>query len=109
MKRIDFYVPESHLEAVLEAMFRSGAGRAGNYDRCCFVHRGLGRFRPLPGAAPFSGKPGEDCLVEEMKVELVCEDSAVPAAVEALLGAHPYETPAYSVIALEDVRSSRLP
>ncbi len=103
MKRIDFYVPESHLEDVLEAMFAAGAGRAGNYDRCCFVHRGLGRFRPLPGAEPRIGKVGEDAFVEEMKVELVCDDGTVPAAIEALIASHPYETPAYSVIALEDV------
>ena len=36
MYKIEFYVPESHLEAVKRAMFGAGAGKIGNYDSCCW-------------------------------------------------------------------------
>lgn len=35
MYKICFYVPESHLEKVKEALFAAGAGKIGNYDSCC--------------------------------------------------------------------------
>ncbi len=47
MYKICFYVPESHLEKVKEALFATGAGRIGDYDHCCWQTRGTGQFRPL--------------------------------------------------------------
>jgi hypothetical protein len=41
--------------------------------------------------------------VAEYRVELVCEKNVLKAAVEAMLAAHPYEEPAYSVWPLTDV------
>ena len=32
--KIEFYVPETHLEAVKNAMFETGAGKVGAYDSC---------------------------------------------------------------------------
>ena len=57
MYKIEFYVPESHLEAVKRAMFGAGAGKIGNYDSCCWQIKGLGEFRPLEGATPYSASP----------------------------------------------------
>lgn len=48
-----FYVPQSHLEEVKEAVFSAGAGIMGGYDRCCFQTLGTGQFRPLAGSSPF--------------------------------------------------------
>jgi hypothetical protein len=59
MYKLCFFVPESHLETVKEAIFEAGAGRIGDYDRCCWQVLGDGQFRPLPGSQPFSGKQGE--------------------------------------------------
>jgi hypothetical protein len=41
--------------------------------------------------------------VSEYRVELVCEDSAIKAAIAALKLAHPYEEPAYDVLRMEDL------
>jgi hypothetical protein len=89
------YVPDSHLERVKEALFAAGAGRLGQYDRCCWQTEGTGQFRPLAGSDPFLGKEGALERVKEWKVELVCERDSLPAVVEALKKAHPYETPAF--------------
>ena len=98
MLSLVFYCPESDLEKVKEAMFAAGAGRIGNYDRCCWQVKGQGQFRPLEGADPSIGSVGNVERVDEWKVEMVCEEANVGAVVAALHDAHPYETPAYHVL-----------
>ena len=90
-------------EKVKEAVFASGAGRIGNYDYCCWETLGTGQFRALTGSNPTIGKLGTLEQVAELKIELVCADSLIQAAVSALKQAHPYEEPAYQVYRLEDI------
>ncbi|MGR2739073.1 NGG1p interacting factor NIF3 [Billgrantia sp. Q4P2] len=101
MYKLAFYVPLEDAETVKEAVFASGAGRLGDYEACCFETRGTGQFRPLDGANPHIGQVGDLEKVEEVKVELVCEDHLIREAVEALRAAHPYEEPAFDVWRLE--------
>lgn len=98
MLSIVFYVPESDLEKVKDAMFAAGAGRIGHYDKCCWQVKGAGQFRPLAGANPTLGSVGSVERVDEWKVEMVCDESLVGEVVAALHAAHPYETPAYHVL-----------
>lgn len=97
MYKLAFYVPVEDAEAVKEAVFVTGAGRIGNYEACCFQTPGTGQFRPLAGASPHIGQVGDLERVEELKVELVCEDDLIEEAVAALRAAHPYEEPAFDV------------
>ena len=101
MYKIAFFVPASHLEEVKSAIFASGAGRIGDYDCCSWQILGEGQFRPLAGSQPFIGEQGEIETVQEYKVELVCRDDLIRAAIAALKKAHPYEEPAYDVYRLE--------
>jgi hypothetical protein len=101
MYKLTAYIPESHLEAVKEALFAAGAGRYAAYDRCCWQVLGQGQFRPLEGSAPFVGQTGVEERVAEYRVELICEDSAVPAVARALRTTHPYEEPAFDFIKIE--------
>jgi hypothetical protein len=89
------YVPESHLEALLEALFAAGAGSLGAYDRCAFVSRGEGRFRPRAGARPFLGGEGRDELVAEARIETLVPADRRAEVEAALRAAHPYEEPAF--------------
>lgn len=100
MYKLCFYVPESHLESVKQAVFAAGAGRIGDYDCCCWQVLGEGQFRPLAGATPFLGQQGRVERVAEYRVELVCAAANISAAVAALLAAHPYQEPAWDVVAL---------
>ena len=95
MRKLEFYVPKDHAETVKEAVFAAGAGKIGDYDKCCWCAEGTGQFRPLEGSDPFIGSKDEVERVPEVKVEMVCDDDAIDAVVEALKKAHPYETPAY--------------
>ncbi|GAA3715795.1 YqfO family protein [Oceanisphaera sediminis] len=102
MYKLVFFVPESHLEPVKAAVFATGAGKIGDYDRCCFETRGTGQFRPQTGANPFIGETGALERVAEVRVELVCEDQLIRAAVTALRQAHPYEEPAFDAWQLSE-------
>jgi hypothetical protein len=97
MYQLCFYVPESHLEAVKEALFAQGAGRYNDYDQCCWQVRGEGQFRPLAGSRPYLGKPGSLEKLAEYKVEMICKDEVIKIAVATLLAVHPYEEPAYHI------------
>lgn len=101
MYRLDVYVPESHAEEVKAALFSSGAGSLGAYDSCCFSVAGTGQFRPLRGANPYLGSPGEVERVREVKLELIVPRPRLCAALKAMRAAHPYETPAFQYWAVE--------
>jgi hypothetical protein len=98
--KLGFYVPLSHLETVKASCFEAGAGRAGNYEQCCWQALGEGQFRPMPESEPFIGTRGELEKVPEYRVEMVCGASVVRAVVDAMRLAHPYETPAWDLVAL---------
>ena len=103
MYKFCFYVPESHLQTVKQAVFAAGAGRIGDYDCCAWQTPGHGQFRPLDGSQPFIGAQGQVETVEEYKVEMVCADERIKPVLDALKQAHPYEEPAYDVWRLADV------
>lgn len=103
MYTLCFFVPESHIETTKNAVFDAGGGRLGDYDRCSWQTLGQGQFRPLEGSQPFLGSQDEVERVTEYKVEMVCTDELIEAAVAALKLAHPYEEPAYEVYRLENI------
>ena len=103
MFKLSFYVPESHLEAVKSALFGIGVGKIGHYDSCSWQTLGQGQFRPLGGSKPYLGQEGTVETVTEFKVEMVCEDALINAAVDTLLATHPYEEPAYDLVKLVEL------
>jgi len=103
MVKLGFYVPATHLEQVKRAVFEAGAGRVGDYDQCAWQTLGQGQFRPGKESDPFVGAPGSLTCVDEYRVQMVCEDQNIHAVISALKKAHPYEEPAYDVIAMLDL------
>ncbi len=102
MYKFVFFVPQSHVEDVKTAVFAAGGGKMGDYQECCWQVAGSGQFRPSAAANPFIGNAGELERVDEYRVEMVCADDQIRAAVAALKAAHPYEEPAYDVWRLAD-------
>ncbi|KAJ7862688.1 hypothetical protein B0H13DRAFT_2354525 [Mycena leptocephala] len=76
-------------------------GKIGNYERCAFLTRGTGQFRPTATANPTIGHPGELEYVDEDRVEVLVLDR-MREVVQALKAVHPYEEVAYDVYKLED-------
>lgn len=103
MYQLTFYVPASHLDQVKNALFAAGAGRFNDYDHCAWQTLGEGQFRPLADSQPFLGQIGKLERVAEYKVEMICADERIKAAVAALLASHPYQQPAYAIYKLHAI------
>lgn len=103
MYKICFYVPATHLEQVKQAMFAAGAGQLDNYSHCCWQILGEGQYLPLSGSDPFLGVQQELSKEPEYQVEMMSNNQYIHAVIAALKATHPYEVPAYQVIALEDI------
>lgn len=97
MYKLCFYVPETHLDIVKQALFEAGAGKIGQYDYCAWQTLGQGQFRPLADSRPFSGEQDQVETVTEYKVEMVCADELIKTVIAALRATHPYEEPAFAV------------
>ncbi|MDO7867127.1 Nif3-like dinuclear metal center hexameric protein [Nocardioides jiangxiensis] len=102
LDRLAVYVPADAAAPVRAAMAEAGAGAIGHYDHCSFQSPGEGRFRPLEGADPAIGTVGNLEVVPEERIEVVLPRSRRADVVRALLAAHPYEQPAYSVVEVAD-------
>lgn len=92
------FVPPEDAAAVVEALTRAGAGTVGDYDSCHFATEGTGSFRPLEGANPYIGEVGTVEHTPEVRLEMVAPRAHRRAVVQALLEAHPYETPAWHIV-----------
>ena len=92
------FVPAEAEEKVRLAMGQAGAGRIGDYDFCSFVTPGIGHFRPGSGASPYLGEAGRIADVPEYRIETVCSLDQLPAVLEAMREAHPYEEIAYDIL-----------
>ena len=98
------FVPEDDAGAVRDALHAAGAGQIGAYTEASFSHPGTGRFRPGDGASPAIGEAGGAReAVDEVRVEVLVERWRLGDAARALVAAHPYEEPAYDVLALQNV------
>jgi dinuclear metal center YbgI/SA1388 family protein len=96
------FIPADHLDRVRDAVFASGAGVTGAYDRCGFVVPGTGSFRPGEGTDPFTGKKGEMNFEKEVRFETILFSHMKGKIIKALLQSHPYEEPAYDIYPLEN-------
>ena len=99
-RKLVVYVPRNALNDLRQALFAAGAGRIGDYEHCSWYTDGTGTFLPGPGANPAVGKPGQEQLVDEYRLETVFPEEAQDVVVAALRGAHPYEEPAFDIYAL---------
>lgn len=100
LKKIVVFVPESHHQAVLEALFNAGAGNIGNYANCSFNLEGTGTFKGNSDTKPFIGKPNELSTEKEIRIETVFEFNKEANILSSLLKAHPYEEVAYDIYSI---------
>ena len=94
------FVPPENAEAVRTAIFAAGAGTIGDYSHCSWSVTGTGQFLPLDGASPAIGSIGAEERVAEDRVEVVAPARARRNVLSAMRAAHPYEEPAFDIIAL---------
>ena len=93
------FVPSADTDRIIDALAAAGAGGIGAYDRCAWTTEGTGTFRPLTGANPTLGTVGTVETVRETRVEMVVPRQRRTDVVAALRAAHPYEEPAFDLLA----------
>ena len=98
--KLEIFLPESHFEAVREALWSVDAGHIGNYDGCLSYSSVTGCWRPLEGTNPYIGSTGQFCAEPELKVEVTCRTERVEETLAAIKAVHPYEEPVIHVIPL---------
>lgn len=109
MAKLVFFVPEEHRHRVMEALFATGAGTIGKYDRCSFSSSGRATYQPVTGARPFSGSTGALSCVEEVRVETIVTRSSIDNVLRAVRAVHPYETVEYNLFPLLRSAASDMP
>lgn len=102
LRKLAVFVPESHAEAVREALGNSGAGYVGNYSHCTFNSEGTGTFLPKEGTQPFIGETGKLEKVREVKIETVFPAELQSKVIKKMTDAHPYEEVAYDIYKLQN-------
>jgi len=91
------FVPTKNADVVREAIGKAGAGQIGEYSYCSYSVTGLGRFTPSNSAKPHIGSAGQPEIVEEERIEVVCNRDMAKKVIEAMKKAHPYEEVAFHV------------
>ena len=98
LKKLNVYVPQSHLPQVQQAIFDAGAGSIGNYSECSFYAAGTGTFRPNENSDVFVGEVNTLHQEPEYKLEVLVNESNINQVVAAMLANHPYEEVAYDIV-----------
>jgi hypothetical protein len=101
--KLVWFVPREALEATRDAVFKAGAGRIGDYERCSWYTAGTGTFLAGEGADPSIGRVGREERVSELRVETVVPEERTHDVVAALREAHPYEEVAFELYPLVEL------
>jgi dinuclear metal center YbgI/SA1388 family protein len=107
LDKLVVFVPLDGAEQLIDALAAAGAGRIGDYERCAWTTAGAGTFRPLAGAMPSVGSVGKVERVDETRVEMVVPPSRRGEVIRALRTTHPYEEPAFDLLAQVPVPGRR--
>ena len=98
--KIVTFVPIADADKVRTALGNAGAGQIGEYSFCSYSVVGKGRFVPSDKANPHIGEANQLEVVEEERIEVVCERSKAKVIIEAMKQAHPYEEVAFDIYPL---------
>ncbi len=100
--KIVTFVPIENADQVREALGSAGAGAIGEYSYCSFSSIGKGRYIPSSEANPHIGQANQLEIVEEERIEVVCDRDKAKAVIVAMKKAHPYEEVAFDIYPLLD-------
>jgi dinuclear metal center YbgI/SA1388 family protein len=89
------FIPHTHAEGVLSALYQAGAGQLGNYKNCSFQTEGTGTFMPNEAAKPHIGSANTQETVKEIRAEVILPAYKQDDVLAALRQSHPYEEVAY--------------
>lgn len=95
LTKLSTFIPDGHVDAVLNDLHEAGAGHIGNYQNCSFRVDGTGTFKPNTEAKPHIGFANEQEYVKETRVEVIFPNYLEDKIIAGLRKSHPYEEVAY--------------
>lgn len=105
--KIVVMIPKESTQKVRDVVCNVGAGAifGSNYKYCTSCTKSIGTFIPNDNANPYIGEANKLEIVEEDRLEFICEIDKVKNVISKLKEAHPYEEPAIDIIPLLDEES----
>lgn len=103
LQKLAVFVPVTHKEKLMEALFAAGAGDIGQYSECSFSTAGNGTYKAGEGTHPFLGKQGTRHTEPEERIEVIFPKWLQTSVIKAMKSNHPYEEVAYDLYGLLNV------
>ena len=100
--KLETFVPTENVDAVLEKLYKAGAGQIGDYSDCSFQSSGIGNFKPNEESKPHIGSANLAESVAEVKIELLVPGHLEGSIITTLKNAHPYEEAAYYLTTIKN-------
>ncbi|NLL02152.1 MAG: hypothetical protein GX265_03940 [Mollicutes bacterium] len=100
--KISVTAPLENINDIRDAMAKAGAGVIGNYSYCSITSKCIGTFKGNNNSDPYFGEKNKVNIVEEIKLEMICDISIAKEVIKKIRIAHPYEEPAIEIIPLLD-------
>ena len=95
-------IPAENTDEVRDAVCKAGAGVLGNYSYCTTCVKTIGTNFPNDNAHPYVGNKNELDILEEDKLEFICDIKIAKNVIKELKRVHPYEEPAIDIVPLID-------
>lgn len=100
LRKLATFAPKDAAEKVREALWSSGAGVIGNYDKTSYNLHGMGTYRGNENSNPVIGEKGNLMQEPEDRIEVIYPQHIEGKVLAALRSAHPYEEIAYDLYPL---------
>jgi dinuclear metal center YbgI/SA1388 family protein len=102
LKKLVTFVPKTHHEKLMDALFEAGVGNIGNYSNCSFYLEGKGTFKGNINSQPFVGKAYIFSVEDEIRIEVVYPSVIQSKVISSLFQNHPYEEVSYDIYKLDN-------
>lgn len=94
--------PSEHVDNLRNTICEAGAGKIGNYTHCSILTKCIGTFKPLERANPYIGEKNKLEVVNEERLEVICDIKKAKKVISKIREVHPYEEPGIDIIPLID-------
>lgn len=96
--------PLDYVEKVRLAIWNAWGGKMWNYSHCSFITMvWKWYFCPLEWATPAIWKVWKHQVVDEAKIEFICDKDVIKSVIRVIKDTHPYEEVWYNVLELLDI------
>lgn len=98
--KVEVYLPLEALDSIRNTIMTLKAGVIGSYYNCMSWYKIRSSWSATEDSSPYIGKAGEECEIDEYKIETRCTEDKLEEMIKAIKNAHPYENVCINVLPL---------